>query len=87
VGSGLGFLSPPPHPSRRIHAPDGARNTLGFRAQAVTVCLLAFDYAGGPLRAKATASASLRAQGTRSFATARKLAGRNFAPGPCTPRP
>jgi hypothetical protein len=73
--------------STRRNAIYSSNNALGFRAQAVPVCLLAFDYAGGPLRAKATASASLRAQGSRSFATARKLAGRNFAPGPCTPRP
>lgn len=33
------------------------------------VCLLAFDYAGGPPRAKATACASLRAQGSHSSPT------------------
>jgi len=44
--------------------------------------------AGGPLRAKATAYAALRAQGLANFSRPlAALAGKTLRPGPCTSRP
>ena len=91
MGSGLRLWPHHRTPPPCIHAPDGARCNywigLGPKAQACLRCLLAFDYAGDPLRARPRPPLCYGHKAREVSCCARKLAGGNFAPEPCTPRP